>query len=340
MKKLLCLLAFAAAAVSMPAQDMPLSMLLIDGEDWKLAVDNVQFPDGPTADAQGNLYFCEMRSTPPVIWKITPAGEKSKLIEGTSASGLKFGPDGRLYACVGKDKQLVAFDLPSGKKTVIAEDVQPNDLVVSAKGHIYITETGKKQVTFINAKTGEKRAVYAAPVPAPADSATKKKAAPAPYNPKIINAPNGITLSPDQGTLAVSDSRGSHTWAFRIEADGSLSAGAPYMAMRTPVDPDAKSADGRTPIYKTASGGDGMTSDTLGRYYVSSHLGVQVFDPTGRMCGVLPNPGDKGMTSVGFAGTNMEIMYVTCSDKIYRRKVQASGNRFFLPPGKPAAKKK
>ncbi|MBI5772190.1 MAG: SMP-30/gluconolactonase/LRE family protein [Verrucomicrobia bacterium] len=338
MKKLLSLLACAVGILSAPAQDMALSMLLIDGEDWKLAVDNVQFPDGPTADAQGNFYFCEMRSTPPVIWKITSAGMKSKLIEGTSASGLKFGPDGRLYACVGKDKQLVAFDIPSGKKTVIAEDVQPNDLVVSAKGHIYITETGKKQVTFVNAKTGEKKAVYAAPVPAPpADTGGKKKAAPAPYDPKIINAPNGITLSPDQGTLAVSDVRGQFTWAFRVEADGSLSAGAPYMTMRTPVDIDAKSADGRTPIYKTASGGDGMTSDTQGRYYVSSHLGVQVFDPTGRMSGVLPNPGDKGMTSVGFAGPHMEFMYVTCGDKIFRRKVQASGNRFFLPPGKTAA---
>jgi enterochelin esterase family protein len=82
-----------------------------------------------------------------------------------------------------------------------------------------------------------------------------------------------------------------------------------------------------------------MTSDAQGRYYVSSHLGVQVFDPTGRMCGVLPNPGDKGMTSVGFAGPNMEFMYVTCGDKIYRRKVQANGNRFFLPPARPAVSK-
>ena len=58
------------------------------------------------------------------------------------------------------------------------------------------------------------------------------------------------------------------------------------------------------------------------------------------MCGVLPNPGDKGMTSVGFAGEKMDMMYVTCGDKIYRRKVQANGNRFFLPPAKPAAGKK
>ena len=33
-----------------------------------------------------------------------------------------------------------------------------------------------------------------------------------------------------------------------------------------------------------------MTSDTLGRYYVTTALGVQVFDPTGRLCGVLDKP--------------------------------------------------
>lgn len=338
---LLVALFCGSSAGRIQAQDMALSTLLIDGENWQLVADNLQFADGPCADDQGNFYFAEMRSTPPVVWKISANGQKTKLIEGTSCSGLKFGPDRRLYACVGKDKQLVAFDLPSGRKTVIAEDVQPNDLVVTHKGHIYFTETGKKQVTFVNSKTGVKKAVYAAPLPAPpADGAAKKKAAPAPYDPKIINAPNGITLSPDGGTLAVSDVRGLHVWTFRVEADGSLTAASPYMTMRTPVDPDAKSLDGRTPVYKTTSGGDGMTSDEQGRYYVSSHLGVQVFDPTGRLCGVLPNPGDKNMTSVGFGGPNRKHLFVTCGDKVFKRKVQVTGALYYLAPPKPAPARK
>jgi len=314
------------------AQDMPLADLLIEGENWQVLADNLAFADGPCADSKGNFYFCDMRSEPPVIWRVDGAGKKSKLIEGTPASGLKIGPDGRLYACVGKDKQLVVFDLPSRKKKVIAEDVQPNDLVVSHKGHIYFTETGKRQVTFVDAKTGEKKAAYAAPLPGTAPAAGKKKAAPPAYNPSIINAPNGIAFSPDGGTLAVSDVRGMHTWAFRVESDGSLTGGAPYMPMRTQVDTEAKSADGRTPVYKTASGGDGMTTDTQGRYFVSSYLGVQVFDPTGRLCGVLPNPGAKNMTSVGFSGPNREYLTVTCGDTIYRRKVKAQGALYFMPP--------
>ena len=36
--------------------------------------------------------------------------------------------------------------------TVLADDVQPNDLVVSHKGFIYFTETGKGQVTIVDSK--------------------------------------------------------------------------------------------------------------------------------------------------------------------------------------------
>ena len=313
------LLGLALLTLKAHAQDMPLSMLLLPGEDWRLVSEGHTFTDAPCADDKGNFYFSDMRSTPPAIWKVAPDGAKSKFLEGTSCSGLKWGPDGRLYGCVGKDKQLVAFEFPGGKKVVIAEDVQPNDLVVTHKGHVYFTETGKKQITFVNPKTGEKRAVDTG-----------------------ITAPNGITVSPDQGTLAVSDSAGVHVWAMRIEPDGSLAHKEPYMTLRTEVDVNAKSPDGRSPVFKTRSSGDGMTSDRQGRYYVASAVGVQVFDPTGRMSGVLPKPSAKFMTSCGFGGPNMDVLYVTCADQVFARKTKANGNLFFLPPPKdapPAAKK-
>ena len=70
-----------------------------------------------------------------------------------------------------------------------------------------------------------------------------------------------------------------------------------------------------------------MTSDTLGRFYVTTALGVQVFDPTGRLCGVLTRPQlDKPLTSCVLSGPNREYLYVTNGDKIFRRKVQATGN--------------
>jgi sugar lactone lactonase YvrE len=292
--------------------DMTLHRLILPDTKWEVVAEGLGFADAPTSDDKGNFYFCDMKGTPPTIWKVAPDGKKSKIIEGIPVSGMKFGPDGRLYAGAGtgKEKHLSAFELPSGKETILAKDVQPNDLVVTHKGYIYFTETGKKQVTSVNAKTGEMKAASTG----------------------VVTAPNGIALSPDQRTLAVSDSRGKFVWTFCIEPDGALTPGVPFMTMRTEVDQNAISPDGRTPVYKVASGGDGMSSDLYGRFYVSSALGVQVFDPTGRECGLLPKPYEKMMTSVHVGGPNGEYIYVTQADKVLRRKANVKAFYPFLGP--------
>jgi len=287
--------------------DMTLHRLLIDGEDWKLVAEGLGFADGPTTDAEGNFYFSDMKA--PGIFQISRTGTKTKLID-EPASGLKFGADGKLYACQGSKKRLIAISLSNNKVEVVAEDIQPNDLAMTYEGDIYITETGKKQVTLIKAKTHEKIA---------ADTG--------------IAAPNGIVLSPDQGTLAVSEYGGEFVWTFRIEPNGTLSAKSPYMTMRKPIDPAGEFKHQEPPPYKKSASGDGMTSDSMGRYYVTTALGVQVFDPTGRLCGVLPKPqADKPLTSCTFSGEKREYLYVTNGDKIYRRRVQATGNVFDQAP--------
>ena len=289
--------------------DMPLNQLLIAGEDWQLVADNLSFCDGPCTDVDGNFYFSDLKA--PAIYKIAVDGTKTKLLD-EPGSGLKWAPDGKLYACQGSKKRLVAFDLKQTPPAVevVADDVNPNDLVFTYKGDIYFTETGKHQVTLVKAKTHEKSAADVG-----------------------ITGPNGISLSPDQGTLAVSDYQGENVWTFRIEPDGRLSAKGPYMTMRLPIDPKGEFNPSQPPPYKKAAGGDGMATDTQGRYYVATALGVQVFDPTGRLCGVLPKPQlDKPLTSVMLSGPNREYLYVTNGDKIFRRKVQATGAVFYLPP--------
>jgi enterochelin esterase family protein len=205
---------------------------------------------------------------------------------------LQFGPDGRLYGCqVGEYGRIVAFDR-EGKLQVIADNVQPNDLVVTRNGGIYFTETRKQQVTYI--APGEK--------PVAVDHG--------------IGKPNGIALTPDQGTLAVSDYGGKHGWVFRIELGGSLSFKQPYMTLRTPS-PTA------------ASRGDGMTTDASGRYYITSAVGLQMFDPTGRLGGVIASPQKKPLVSVALAGPDLSYLYVACGDKIYRRKTKTRGVLYF-----------
>jgi sugar lactone lactonase YvrE/enterochelin esterase-like enzyme len=282
------------------AQDMTLLRLLIDGEGWQPAVEGLATADAACTDAAGTFYYSDIRA--PAIYRLEPDGTKKKLAD-EAASGLKFGPDGRLYGCFGAKKHIFALDLKTGAREVIAENVQPNDFVVTTRGHIYFTETAKKQVSFLDLKTREVRV---------ADTG--------------LANPNGITLSPDQGTLAVSESGGQHVWTYRINPDGALDGKGPYMTLRRPVDPNGEFRMQEPPPYKPNSGGDGMTTDTLGRYYVTSTVGLQVFDPTGRLCGVLEKPQrEKGVTSCVLAGPNRDILYVTSGDKIFRRKVQATG---------------
>jgi len=293
------------------AGDLTLHRLLLEGEGWQAVASGLGFADAPSSDHEGNFFFCDMRGDQPGLYRIAPDGSKTRLTE-ESVSGAKLGPDGKFYACQGAKNRVIAIDPKTGAVSVVTEGVRPNDLVVTHRGHLYFTETGKKAVWFVNPKTGDKRIVD-----------------------EGITAPNGIAISPDQGTLAVSDSRGRHVWTFRIEADGGLSAKAPYMTLRTGVDLAATSPDERSPVYKTVSGGDGMSSDIHGRWFVSSHLGVQVFDPTGRECGLLPNPSTKQMTSVCVGGPSGEYLYATCGDQVFRRKIKAGAFQPYRGPVEP-----
>src|SRR5437879_3678453 len=81
------------------AGDEALSKVLIDGEDWQLVAEGFGFTDAACSDAEGNFYFMDLGKGT-AIQKITPSGTVSAFIEGApKCSGLKFGPEGRLYAC-------------------------------------------------------------------------------------------------------------------------------------------------------------------------------------------------------------------------------------------------
>jgi enterochelin esterase family protein len=95
------------------------------------------------------------------------------------------------------------------------------------------------------------------------------------------------------------------------------------MSLRLPIDPKGEFKFNAPPPYQTASRGDGMAADWRGRYYVTSALGVQVFDPTGRLCGVLEKPqASKPLTSCTLAGAKGDTLFVTNGDKIFSRKLQ------------------
>lgn len=290
---------FAGFASLLVAQDMPLSQVLIEGEDWEPVVTGYNFTDALESDAEGNLYFSDVKGGT-AVFKVDHEGKVTEFVtESPGISGLQWGANGTLYACVSKDQRVVAIT-PGGATKELAAAVRPNDLVVTHDGNLYFTMTPTSEIRRID----------------PQGAMTVVSSG-------VVTKPNGITLSPDQGTLAVSDHGGKYVWVFRIDADGALSHPENYMTMRTPVvDPE---------IAK----GDGMATDIHGRYYVTTAVGLQMFDPTGRLGGVIATPDPSaGLVSVCFAGPDHAWLYVANGGTIYRRKTLTKGAMPFLPPAK------
>ena len=117
---------------------------------------------------------------------------------------------------------------------------------------------------------------------------------------------NGIMLSPDEQTLYVTNRE--VVVAFDVAADGATTNRRNF----------ARLAGGGT--------GDGMAVDALGRLYVSSQPGVQVFSPQGAYLGLIPTP--RRSISVAFSGPDKRTLYVVGSGAL-----DESGQEFTTPEG-------
>lgn len=270
--------------------DRALRRQLIPGAGWSVVADGLGFADASCTDAQGRFYFCDMKA--PAVYRVSAADGAREALTAEAVSGLECGPDGRLYGCQGGKQRVIAIDTVSGKVEVIATGVAPNDLAITPDGFLFFTDTKAGEVKRVAIASGE--VTVAA---------------------QGLAGPNGIALTRDGGTLAVSEYRGAHVWTFRVNPDGTLDAGMPTMTLRRGDGPEAR--------------GDGMAVDATDRYYVTSAVGIQIFDPTGRLSGVMTTPDPtKPLTSCILAGPSdeygpgHEYLYVTNGDTIFRRRLK------------------
>ena len=288
---IICLLMILGMVLSCRSQDTSLKMVLVSGHGWEKMAGGMKFCDACCTDEEGNFYFADAGSNVP-IKRIGLDGKISDFgppLQGVS--GLQFGKDSLLYICQGRARRICA--LREGRDLeVIVDNVRPNDLVVTADNHLYFTETFSQRVYHI-------------------DLSKEQKAL------KIVDSgilkPNGIALTPKGGTLFVSDHLEKEIWFFRIDKDNALSFKAPYGSLRI----RGKNAQSK---------GDGCDVDSLGRYYVCSDLGIQMFDPTARLGGVILGPDPKNsVVSLAFSGEGLRYLYVASGGSIYRRKMKTPG---------------
>ncbi|HWX19974.1 MAG TPA: SMP-30/gluconolactonase/LRE family protein [Candidatus Binatia bacterium] len=278
----------------------PIMDLLLPGEGWHTVAGGFRFTEGPAVNAKGEVFFTDIPNNR--IHKIGLDGKVSVFLENSGgANGMMFGPDGRLYVCQNGRKQILALD-SDAKEAVVAEEISSNDLCVDPHGNMFVSDPPHRQVWRIT-PTGEKRVVDTG-----------------------ITLPNGVRFTPDQSLLLVDDTRGQFVYSFQVQPDGSLTNKQAYFHLHLP--------DGAV-----ESGADGMALDTQGRLYVATRVGLQVCDQAGRVTGIIPKPQDQWLSNVVFGGPGFDELYVTCGDKVFKRKIKARGVLSWQPPLKPVAPK-
>lgn len=265
---------------------------------WEEVSRNHKFTEGPAVNRNGDVYFTDIPNNK--IWRIEHASGKATIFKENSggANGLMFGFDGRLYACQNGRKRIVSYN-PDGSEKVIADNVTSNDLCVTSKGEIYFTDPSNKKVWHINLH-GKLKAVIT----------------------EGLEFPNGVVLSPDESLLIVSDSRNKWTWSYQIQPDGTVSHGEPFYRLET-LDQNSQ------------SGADGMTVDRNGFLYVATKIGLQICDPAGRVQVILSKPHSGPLSNVVFGGHDLDTIYVTAGDRVYRRPSKQRGIWSWQPAKPP-----
>ncbi|HEY1492905.1 MAG TPA: alpha/beta hydrolase-fold protein [Candidatus Solibacter sp.] len=171
------------------------------------------------------------------------------------------------------------------EEKVVAQNVDAADLAITAKGDIYYTDTAHKTVGRVNGKV---------------------------YPLAEMAMPTGIALSPDQAMLIVTDAQSRFAWSFQLAPDGGLMNGEPFYRLEMPE------SGWMSAVHS-------VTEDSIGQVYFASATGIQVCEANGRVAAILNVPNYGAVTSIAFAGPEMNWLYAAEGGRLYRRSVKVNG---------------
>ena len=270
--------------------------LVAPGAKLEKLADSFAFTEGPTCDAQGNVFFTDQPNNRILEWTVD--GRLSTFLEPAGrCNGMYADAHGNLIACAEEHNELWSI-APDKTVTRLVTDYQgkalhgPNDVWVAPNGAIFFTDpfygrtwTDTNRVKF----TGE-WVFYLSP-----DRKVLK-----PVIQDFIK-PNGISGSPDGKQLFATDIGGDRTWRYDILADGSLTNKA----------------------LICNQGCDGMTVDELGDFYLAGH-GVTIYGPDGRRLEHIDVP-EPWTANLSFSGRDHRTLFITASRCIYSIRLRVKG---------------
>ena len=275
--------------------------------------------DGPS----GYLLFSDISAN--VIYKWEPVGELSVFIERTGlndvtdraslphtagyiggfngrfypvsfgSNGVALDPEGRILWTAQGDRSVKRLEA-DGTRTILADHYQgsrlnrPNDLVVRSDGWVYFTDPHSTNPGSGNVLPSSLYRVRDGNLELLADDI----------------GPNGLTFSPDEQYLYVTNSGA--IVRYSVSADGSLSDRADFSPTRC----------------------DGMKGDLNGNLYCASEAngGVVILSPAGERLGIILTPHDgDGPTNIGFGGPDSQTLYITIKRTLARIRLNVAGFR-------------
>ncbi len=130
--------------------------------------------------------------------------------------------------------------------------------------------------------------------------------------------PNGLAFSPDEKTLYICDTGKYHVRAFHVELSGTVAEGSGRVFCT--VDPAEK------------GGPDGMKVDEGGRVYVAVAEGVWVYEPDGKLLGILAL--EQRPSNLAWGGPDGQTLAITAVDHVYKVRFQVAG---IIPPFRDSA---
>ena len=273
--------------------------IIAPGAKLEKLADGFTFTEGPAVDAAGNVFFTDQPNDRILEWSVD--GKLSTFMQPSGrANGMYFDNKGNLLACADENNQLWSIDRTSKKITVLVKDYQgkllngPNDLWVRPDDGLYFTDPYYKRSYWKRGAMEQdgQHVYYLSP-----DRRELLRVV------DDMKQPNGIIGTPDGKVLYVSDIGARRTYAYDINANGTLSNRRLFCEM----------------------GSDGMTIDNEGNVYLTGK-GVTVFDRSGKKIEYIPVE-EPWTGNVCFGGSNRQTLFITASKGFYAIRMAVKGIR-------------
>ncbi len=271
------------------------------------------FTEGPLWCPDGSLLFQDMKADRTL--RLAADRSLKTLREATQgANGQTFAPGGTIVFCEQNGRRVSQMALDgTGVRPVVetwsgARLNSPNDIVCRSDGLVYFTdpaygvEPGQRALHF--------QGLFALELGGKGPQALRLLA-------DEFEKPNGLALSPDEGTLYICDTGRYHVLAFDVERSGSLKLGS--RRVFAVLDPGVP------------GGPDGLKVDKAGRVYVAVALGVWVFEPGGRLLGILGLPARP--SNLAWCDADARGLAMTAVDAVYYVRLRSPG---IMPPFLPS----